>query len=82
MLSLRIVADNGHTYTGNLAGVTVFFKLGVTIYFPSIEAIIAPGPTPSNLTNNVNINDLHVAHADTHARALRKTAKEMGVTFE
>ena len=36
LLSLRVAADNGHTYTGNKNGVTVKFKTGETIFFPSV----------------------------------------------
>ena len=35
LLSLRVAADNGHTYTGNKNGVTVKFKTGETLLFPS-----------------------------------------------
>ena len=43
---------------------------------------IAPGLTPSNRDTPVDINDFHVAHAHAHEEALRKTAKQMGVTLE
>ena len=46
------------------------------------NATIAPGPTPSTRDAPVNINDFHVAHVHTHEGALRKTAKQMGVTLE
>ena len=36
LLSLRAVADNGHTYTGTQDGVTVFFSTGDTLFFPSV----------------------------------------------
>ena len=36
LLSLRVAADNGHTYTGNKNGVTVKFKTGETLFFPSV----------------------------------------------
>ena len=36
LLSLRVAADNGHTYTGNTTGVTVKFKTGETLFFPSV----------------------------------------------
>ena len=46
------------------------------------NAIIAPGPTPSNRDTPVGINGFHVAHAHVHEGAPRKTAKQMGVTPE
>ena len=46
------------------------------------NATIAPGHTPSNRDTPVDINDFHVAHAHAHEGALRKMAKQMGVTFE
>ena len=46
------------------------------------NATIAPGLSPSNCDTPVDINDFNVAHAHTHERALRKTAKKMGVTLE
>ena len=36
LLSLRAVADNGHTYTGTKEGVTVFFSTGDILFFPSV----------------------------------------------
>ena len=36
LLSLRAVADNGHSYTGTQEGVTVFFSTGDTLFFPSV----------------------------------------------
>ena len=36
LLSLRAVADDGHTYTGTKEGVTVFFSNGGTLFFPSV----------------------------------------------
>ena len=44
------------------------------------NAVIAPGPEPSNRGTPVGINAFHAAHAHAHERALRKTAKTMGVT--
>ena len=35
LVSLRVSADNGHTYTGNKNGVTIKFKTGETLFFPS-----------------------------------------------
>ena len=35
LLSLRVAANNGHTYTANKNGVTVKFKTGETLFFPS-----------------------------------------------
>ena len=100
LLSLRAVADNGHSYTGTQEGVTVFFSTGDTLFFPSVgrlnflyayrpgtlvdetaNATIAPGLSPSNRDTPININDFHVAHAHAHEGALRKTAKQMGVTL-
>ena len=46
------------------------------------NASTASGPTPSNRDTPFNINDFHVAHAHAHEAALRKTAKQMGVTLE
>ena len=48
----------------------------------TVNATIASGLTPSNRDTPVDINDFHVAYAHTHERALRKTAKQMGVTPE
>ena len=45
------------------------------------NATIAPGVTPTAQAHPVNINDFHVAHAHAHEGALRKTAKQMGVTL-
>ncbi|CAM9345652.1 unnamed protein product [Ascophyllum nodosum] len=36
LLSLRVAADNGHTYAGKINGVTVEFKTGETLFFPSV----------------------------------------------
>ena len=101
LLSLRTVADNGHTYTGTKEGVTVFFSAGDTLFFPSVgglnflyvyrpgmlvdetaNATIAPGLSPSKRDTPVDVNDFHVAHAHAHEGALRKTAKQIGVTLE
>ena len=101
LLSLRAVADNGHTYTGTQEGVTVFFSTGDTLFFLSVgrlnflyayrpgilldetaNATIAPGLTPSNRDTPVDINDFYVAHTHAHEGALRKTAKQLGVTLE
>ena len=101
LLSLRAVADKGHTYTGNRKGATVFFSAGDTMFFSSVgrlnflyayrpgmlvdktaNATNAPGPTTSNRDTPVDINGFHVAHAHVHEGALRKTAKQMGVTLE
>ena len=43
---------------------------------------IAPGLTPSNRDTPVDSNDFHIVHAHAHEGALRKTAKQMGVTLE
>ena len=45
------------------------------------SATIAPGPMPNNRDTPTDINDFHVAHAHAHEGALRKNAKQMGVTF-
>ena len=40
LLSLKVAADNGHTYTGNKNGVvTVKFKTGETLFFPSVGGL-------------------------------------------
>ena len=36
IIFLRVAAVNGHTYTGNKNGVTVKFKTGETLFFPSV----------------------------------------------
>ena len=41
----------------------------------------APGVAPTAQTDPVNINDFLVAHAHAHEGALRKTAKQVGVTL-
>ena len=46
------------------------------------NATTAPGLSPSNRDTPVDINDFRVAHAHVHEGALRKTAKQMGVTLE
>ena len=46
------------------------------------NAAIAPGLTPSNRDTPVDINDFHVTHDHAQEGALRKTAKQMGVTLE
>ena len=46
----------------------------------TVNAIIAPGLTPSHRDTPIDINDFHVVHA--HEGALRKTAKQLGVTLE
>ena len=93
LLSLRVAADNGHTYTGNENGVTVKFKSGETLFSPSVgklnflyayrpgalndeiaKAVIASGSEPSNRGTTVDIN--------AREGALRKTAKETGVTLK
>ena len=48
----------------------------------TVNATIAPVPTPSNHDTPVDINDFHVAHARAHEGALRKTAKKMSVSLE
>ena len=49
----------------------------------TVNVTIAPGTTPSNGYTSVNIIDLHAAHTlITQEGALRKTAKQMGVTLE
>ena len=101
LISLRIAADNGHTYTGNKNSVTVKFKTGETLFFPSVgrvnflyayrpgalndenaNALIAPGPGPSNRGTPVDINAFRAAQAHAHEGALRKTARQMGVTLK
>ena len=39
LLSPRVAADNGHTYTRNKNGVTVKLNTGETIFFPSFERL-------------------------------------------
>ena len=46
------------------------------------NATIAPGLTPNNRETPVDINGFHVTHAHAHEGALRKMAKQMGVTLE
>ena len=46
------------------------------------NATIGPGLSPSNRDTPVDINAFYVAHAHAHEVALRKTAKQMGVTLE
>ena len=36
LLSLRVVADKGNSYTGTHEGVAVFFSTGDTLFFPSV----------------------------------------------
>ena len=52
------------------------------LFDETTNATIAPGLSPSNRDTPVGINDFHVAQAHAHEGALRKTAKQMGVTFE
>ena len=46
------------------------------------NAAIAPAPEPSNRVTPVDINAFYAAHAHVHEGALRKTAKQMGVTLK
>ena len=46
------------------------------------NATIAPGLAPSNRDTPVDINGFHGAHIHAHRGALRKTAKQMGITLE
>ena len=46
------------------------------------NAVIAPGPEPSNRGTPVDINAFHAAHAHAHEGALRKAAKQMGVPLK
>ena len=39
LLSLRVVADNGHTYTGNKNGVIVKFKICEILFSPSVRRL-------------------------------------------
>ena len=48
----------------------------------SANAVIAPGPEPSNRGTPVDINAFYAIHAHAHEGALRKTAKQMGVPFK
>ena len=36
LLSLRAIADKGHTYFGDQEGITVYFSSGETLFFPSV----------------------------------------------
>ena len=100
LFSLRVAADEGHTYTGRSDGVMVDFINGEKRFFPSVgrlsflyayrpnilvdetaNATIAPGPMPNNRDTPTDMNDFHVAHTHGHEGALRKTAKQMGVTL-
>ena len=45
------------------------------------NATITPGPMPKNHDTPTDINDVHVAHAHAREGALRKTAKQMGITL-
>ena len=95
LLSLRVAADNGHTYTG-----IIKFNSGETIFFPSVRrlnflyayhpgaliddnanAICAPRPEPSNgvpqLTSTPAMPLTPIPEG-----ALRKTAKQIGVTIK
>ena len=46
------------------------------------NAVIAPGPEPSNRGAPVDINAFHAAHAHAHEGALRKTAKQISATLK
>ena len=52
------------------------------LFDETANATIAPGLSLSNRDTPVGINDFHLAHAHAHGGALRKTAKQMGVTLE
>ena len=52
------------------------------LFDETTNSTIARGLSPSNRDTPVDINDFHVAHAHAHEGALRKTAKQMGVTLE
>ena len=47
----------------------------------TVNATIVPGPMPSNRDIPTATNDFHVAHAYAQEGALRKTAKQIGVTL-
>ena len=48
----------------------------------NINAVIAPGPEPSHRYTPVDIDAFHAADAHAHEGALRKTAKQIGVTLK
>ena len=84
LFSLRVAIDNGHTYTGNKNSVTIKFKPGETLFFPSVGRLnvlyaYRPGALNDEITNAVNIPgpepinwgtpvDINTFHA-THAHA-------------
>ena len=48
----------------------------------SASAVFAPGFMPNNRDIPIDMNNFHVAHAHAHEGALRKTAKQLGITLE
>ena len=48
----------------------------------SASAVITPGPMPNNRDTPIDNNTFHVARAYAHEGALRKTAKQLGITLE
>ena len=58
----------------------------LNVYRPNVlvsetaNATIAPGPTPTNRSDPININNFHRVHAHAHKGALWRTAKKVGVT--
>ena len=59
LLSLRAVADSGHSYTGTQEGVTVFFSTGDTLFFSSVGRLnflyaYRPGMLVDEIANATN----------------------------
>ena len=56
LLSFRVTADNGPTYTENKPGVTVKFKTGETIFFPSVGGLNFRYAYRPGALNDENVN--------------------------
>ena len=56
LLSLTVAADNGHTYTSNKNCVTIKFKTGETLLFPSVGRLNFLYAYRPGTLNNENAN--------------------------
>ena len=89
---MRAVANNGHAYTGNNEGVTVFFSTGEALFFPSVGRLdfpyaYRPGMIVDETANATiapgptpSIRNAPVAISDfhvTHTRAHERALRKM-----
>ena len=97
LLSLRVLADRGHTYVGNQHGITLNLKSGRIIFAPSCGRLnllnVYRKPQPNGVAfatiapeavhspSKIDINIFHASHGHAHEGLLRATAKNLGVTL-